>query len=215
MSEADLRPVIILGGGGHASVLAEICIEQGRQVLAVVSPEPLLSRPAFRGLSHIHSDDDVLVFPVDDVELVNGVGGLPGSELRKTLTSKFSRVGYRFAKVVSPAAMVSKTVKLTEGVQVMPRATINAGASIGRHSIINSCSLLEHDSIVEDFVHIAPGATICGEAVIREGAQIGPNSVIAQGLEIGAYSVVGAGSSVVRSLPNYSKVLPAKTNIIK
>lgn len=204
-------PVVILGGGGHASVLAEICIEQGRQILAVISPESTLTREVFQGLRHMKNDDEVLEFSVTQVELVNGVGGLPDSYLRKHLATKFSKLGYRFATIVSPSAIVSRTAKLGGGVQVLPRATINASASVGEHTIINSCSLVEHDCSVESFVHIAPSATICGGAVVREGAQIGPCSVVAQGVEIGVYSVVGAGASVVRPLDSYSKVLPART----
>ena len=211
MDNRNNLPVIILGGGGHASVLTEICIEQGRQILAVVSPETRLTRQIFKGLPHLKQDNYVLEFSASSVELVNGVGGLPGSELRKGLATKFSELGYRFATIVASSATVSRTATLGEGAQVLPRATINAGVSIGMHSILNTGSIVEHDCSIESYVHIAPGATICGGAKIREGAQIGPNSVVAQGLNIGEHSIIGAGVSVVRSLENYSKVLPAKT----
>ena len=210
MHNTDKRPVVILGGGGHSSVLTEICIEQGRQILAVVSPEPILTRQIFQGFRHITSDDEVLGFPSNLVELVNGVGVLPGSDIRRQLTTKFSKLGYRFATLVSSSAIVSRSVKLGEGVQVLPRATINTGASVGMHSIINSCALIEHDCSVDNFVHIAPSATLCGGAKIREWSQIGPNSVVAQGVEIGPYSIIGAGSSVVRSVGSHTKILPGE-----
>ena len=211
MDNADTLPVVILGGGGHASVLAEICIEQGRQILAVVSPESILERRTYQGLPHITNDDEILQFSAHDVELVNGIGGLPGSDLRKQVAAKFSVLGYRFATIVASSAVVSRTAKLAEGVQVLPRATVNAGALIGTHSIVNSCSLVEHDCRIESFVHIAPSATICGGTTIGEGAQIGPGSVVAQGLNIGKYSIIGAGASVVRCIDNYTKVVPART----
>ena len=208
MHNPDKRPVVILGGGGHASVLAEICIEQGRQILAVISPDPTLNRKIFQGFRHIISDDEVLEFSSNLVELVNGVGGLPGSNIRTQLAAKFSKLGYRFATLVSSSAIVSRSVELGEGVQVLPRATINTGASVGMHSIINSCALVEHDCSIDNFVHVAPSATLCGGAKIKEGGFIGPNSVVAQGVEVGPYSIIGAGSSVVRSVGSYTKILP-------
>ena len=35
------KPIVILGSGGHASVLAEILLNEGREIVAVVSPEPI------------------------------------------------------------------------------------------------------------------------------------------------------------------------------
>lgn len=210
MNDAQKPPVVIIGGGGHASVLADICLQQGRPILAVISPEEKLTREVFQGVKHLCKDEDVLEFSASDIELVNGIGGLPGSQLRAKLASKYSDLGYRFATIVSKFASVSTTATLGEGVQVLQGAIVNTGASVGPHSIINSGAVVEHDCMIESYVHIAPSATICGGSTVREGVQIGPNSVIAQGLEIGAYSVVGAGASVVRSLACNIKLLPAK-----
>ena len=211
MNDEPKPPVIILGAGGHASVLVELCLEQNRSILALISPEPDLNRKIFQGLRHFSDDKAVLDFSPNDVELIIGFGGVRGSELREKFDQRYSSFGYRFATLVSRSALISRTATLSEGVQVLPRAVINAGALVGRQSIINSGSIVEHDCIVENFVHVAPNATICGGTTIRQGVQVGPNCVIAQGLEIGAYSIIGAGASVVRSMNRFSRAMPQKT----
>ena len=200
----------MLGAGGHASVLAEICLGLNRPIIAVVAPEQNIERSIFLGMEQLTQDSQVMQYSPEEVELVNGIGSMPGSDLRKSLASAFSELGYQFATIVSAAANVSSMAKLSEGVQILPGSTVNAGVTVGEHSIINSGSVVEHDCFVESFVSIAPGSTICGGVTLGHGVHIGPNAVVAQGVQIGANALIGAGSSVVRSVKSCTKILPAK-----
>ncbi len=44
----------------------------------------------------------------------------------------------------------------------MPGAIINADVRIGRHVIVNTAAVVDHDCRVKDFVHIAQGAVLAG-----------------------------------------------------
>ena len=44
----------------------------------------------------------------------------------------------------------------------MANAVINSGAYVGRHCIINSAAVVEHDNQISDFVHISVGAKVSG-----------------------------------------------------
>ena len=52
----------------------------------------------------------------------------------------------------------------------MAGSVINASVKIGKHVIINTCAVIEHDNFIEDYVHISPNATLCviGELSINE-----------------------------------------------
>jgi Mg/Co/Ni transporter MgtE len=63
-------------------------------------------------------------------------------------------------------------------------------------------SIVDHDSIVEDFVHVAPGATICGQVKIGKKSFIGANATILPRLTIGENSIIGAGSVVTKNIPD-------------
>lgn len=213
MSESENAAVVILGSGGHASVLAEICLEQGRQILAVVSPEPIVTGGVFQGVRHLREDHAVLEFSAKEILLVNGVGGLPGNQVRERLASRFSELGYVFATIVSGSAIVSRYAKLEEGAQILSAATINAGAWVGAHSIINTGAVVEHGCRIYDFVQVSPGSTLCGGVVVNQRSTIGPGAVIGQGLTIGCNTIIGAGASVVRSVGDGKLVLPARSRI--
>lgn len=55
----------------------------------------------------------------------------------------------------------------------MPGSVVNAGARVGDHVILNTCSSVDHDCIVEDFVHVSPGAHLAGNVTVKEGCHVG------------------------------------------
>ncbi len=203
MSNQQLLPIVLLGGGGHASVLADILLAQSREVLAVVSPDDITRRSVFRNIPHFKEDKSALRFKPNEVLLVNGIGMMPNSTSKRSINEYFESQGYRFETVISDSASVSPFASIAEGVQILPRSTVNAGACIGKHTIINSCALVEHDCQVGAYNHIAPNAVLCGQVKTEESVFIGASATIIQNLQISHSSVVGAGATVTESLcPN-------------
>ncbi|MGH1429901.1 MAG: acetyltransferase [Neptuniibacter sp.] len=188
------KPLILIGGGGHASVLADILLEQGREILAVFSPDKITARPVFEGIPHLTNDEDIDAFRPESVRLVNGVGKLPGSKLRENIREYFRKLGYQFESVVDNSAKVSKYAHLEEGVQVLGSAIVQTGARVGVDSIVNSGAIIEHDCLIGANNHIAPGATLCGQVVTGRDVFIGAAAVVLPGISVQTGSVIGAGS---------------------
>lgn len=210
MSDSGKKSLVIVGGGGHASVLADILREQKKNILAVICPGELSNSSVFEGIPHLHDDDEIRQFHPNSVELVNGIGGVADLSLRKSIGSKYSSLGYSFARVISSDAFVAKGVQCSSGVQVLRKAIVQVGAIIGENTIVNTNSLIEHDCLVGRDNHIAPRSTLCGAVRTGESVFVGANAVIIQGIKIAAYSVVGAGAVVTKSIDQASTVFPAK-----
>lgn len=216
MNDKDNLPIVMIGGGGHASVLAEILLLQRRKVLAVIAPEGVHKNNIFKGAAILRKDDDVLRFKKDKVLLVNGIGMRPQSNLKKKINEYFLSLGYNFETVIADSAYVSPFAQIEIGVQVLPMAIIQAGAIVGSHSIINTACLVEHDCRIGAYNHIAPKATLCGQVETNEGVYIGAGSTVIQGLSIGDGSIVGAGACLTNSLgPNTIAYPPKVTSKIK
>lgn len=197
MNKDGLYPLIVLGGGGHASVLVEILQDQGREIIAVVSPDDITSRSIFSGLQWLCSDNEVLKnYSKDSVRLVNGIGMLPNSKHRKAVGEYYSSLGYKFERIISSSAIVSDYSVLEEGTQVLHFGLVNTGASIGRHSIVNDGAIVEHDSKIGAFNHICPKATVCGQVKTGDDTFVGAGATIIQGIVVPSGSVVGAGVTV-------------------
>ena len=82
----------------------------------------------------------------------------------------------------------------------MPNAVINAGAKIGEHCIINTGAIVEHDNILENYVHISVGAKLAGTAHVGIATWIGIGASVSNNLSICENCMIGAGAVVVKDI---------------
>lgn len=204
------KPLVVLGAGGHAAVLVDTLKQQNFNVLGLVSPELEVNRRVLQGIFRYLNDDEVFTFPPDKINLVNGLGSLPGNGLRSKLFAKFIALGYRFESIVSESAIVSPYAEIGHGVQVMSGVVIQAGAVIGANSIINTGAIIEHDCVIGANNHIAPGVTLSGEVKTEDDVHIGTGATVTQAVNIGAHVVIGSGACLTKNVEKNSVVYPAK-----
>jgi len=62
---------------------------------------------------------------------------------------------------------------------------------------VNTAATIDHDCVIGDGVHIAPGARLCGGVRVGAGSFIGAGSVLIPGVRVGANAVIGAGSTLL------------------
>lgn len=202
--------VLLIGGGGHASVLLEILIEQKINILGYVSPTQAANKNLFSNLHWFKSDEDILQFDNSMIKLVNGIGSLPGNTIRADLYRKYKNLGYSFTTLISEKADVSNYAFLEEGVQVMRGATIQTGVSIGYNSIVNTGAIIDHDCSIGSNNHIAPGTTISGQVTSSSNVHFGTGSSVIQSIRISKNAVVGAGTVITKNVDKNTTCFPAR-----
>lgn len=198
-------PVILLGGGGHSRVLADILRLRKIEILGVADPKIPQGQKNQDGLVSLGGDDAVKKFSPKEVCLVNGVGSSKTLDARRGIYETFKAAGYRFLSVIHPAAIIAGNAELKEGVQVMAGAIVQAGSIIAENSIINTKASVDHDCRIGKHVHIAPGATICGTVTIGDSSHIGAATTIIQGVTVGEGCFIRAGSLVVKNTINIAQ----------
>ncbi|MBI3251927.1 MAG: acetyltransferase [Candidatus Omnitrophica bacterium] len=189
------RPVILIGAGGHARVLADALDRLRINVLGATDARPggIRNFP----LPLIGNDEYVLKkFKPANVYLVNGIAGIETDSLRAAIYRRFKKNGYEFLRVIHPSAVMARDVGLSEGVQVMAGAVIQAGAILGENALVNTRASIDHGCRIGAHTHVAPGAVLCGDIRIGEGCHIGAGAVIVQGLSIPKGSFIKAGELV-------------------
>ena len=68
--------------------------------------------------------------------------------------------GIAVPTLVHPSAYVSPAATVCAGSVVLPKAVVNTGVTVGMGCIVNIGALVDHDTILEEGVHLAPGAIV-------------------------------------------------------
>jgi len=191
------NPLVLVGGGGHALVLADAAAAEGFEVVGFLDDDldAALGRPPNKVI-HVGKMEDLS--RIADRGWIIAVGHLPfRQELIDLLTQMELGPGAR--TVVHPSAVISPSAQLGAGVFIGPRAVVNARAVIMDHAIVNSGAVVEHECIVGVNSHICPGAVLGGNVRVGSQTMVGLGSRVLPNLSVGDGCVIGAGAVVVRS----------------
>lgn len=187
-------PLVLLGGGGHAIVVAEAAIAASLPIRGFLDDDPAAHlstefgdvAPRLGGLDEAHS--------LRELPQIIAVGDVV---LRESL---IRRIENPAPPVIHPSAIVSPSALLGRGVFVGPNAVVHARARIGDHVIINTGAIVEHDCAIGINTHVAPAVAMGGGARIGPHTLLGIGSRIVPGAWVGARAIVGAGAVVVESV---------------
>jgi sugar O-acyltransferase (sialic acid O-acetyltransferase NeuD family) len=206
-------PVIIVGAGGHASVVADVLLAMGRDVIGYTDSNPSLHGTHICGVPVLGDDGILARHSATRVRLVNGLAGVRGERLRRDVQGRLEAMGWHFCGVRHPSAIVSPFAQIGKAVHLMAGCIVQPGAVIGGGCIINTGAIVEHDAAVGEYVHVAPRALVCGGASIGDYGHLGAGAVVLQGVTIGSGTIVGAGAVVVVSHPGAATLVgvPARS----
>lgn len=194
---------ILQGGGEHARVVLDCLLAQGAKVAALFDPKytgNLFGVPQ-RGQYDPSFEPDALA-----------IVAIGSNELRKKVM-EITR--HSFGDAIHPSAIVSPYSARGQGCMILHGVIVQAQAQIGNHVILNTACRVDHDCILEDFVHIGPGAILCGTIGVGEGAFIGAGVTVRPGISIGKWATIGAGSVVIGDVPDYAVVVGNPGRIIR
>lgn len=71
---------------------------------------------------------------------------------------------------------------------------------IGKGCIINTCSSVDHDCNVGDYVHIAVGSHLCGNVTVGNGTWVGAGAIVSNNVSICSQCMIGAGTVIVKNI---------------
>jgi sugar O-acyltransferase (sialic acid O-acetyltransferase NeuD family) len=202
-SQEDL---IIVGAGGHGKVVADIAAALGyKNIVFVDARWPQLSQ--------------VLVWPVIAASIPDDFGdahvavAIGDNVARYETFTTLQERGASMPQLVHPFATVSRHARLGSGVVVAAGAVVAVNVHVGDACIVNTLASVDHDCILGSAVHVSPGAHLAGNVRVGNRSWIGMGSNVREGLEIGSDAVIGAGSAVISSVADHSRVggVPARS----
>lgn len=189
-----MNEFFLLGYSGHAYVVIDAIISQKKSVIGYYdihenkqNPYKLLYKGQEKNINK--TENDQFYFP--------SVGS---NTLRKKLIEIIELKDLNQAVICHNSAQISDYSKIELSTFISANTTINSLVHIKKGCIINSGSIIEHECIINEYTHIAPGAVLAGNVTIGKETFVGANSVIIQGVKIGNNVIIGAGSVVINDI---------------
>lgn len=182
-----MRKLAIIGASGHGKVVADIARKNGYSEIVFLDDDenirecgtyPVIGNSSQAG----RIDADVIV-------------GIGNAGVRKQIQESIP--DEKLVTLIHPDAVVAEDVVMGVGTVVMAGAVINPGTHIGKGCIINTCSSVDHDCSVGDYVHIAVGSHLCGTVFVGNGTWIGAGATVSNNVSICSDCMIGAGAVVV------------------
>ena len=183
--------LVIVGAGGHGKVIADNALKNGYTNICYIDD---------------HAKGDVMGFPIigtsAEIERLNDgstdfIIGIGNNAVRKKIAETYD---VNWVTLVHPSAQIAVNVSIDKGTVVMAGAVINVCATVGKHCIINTCAIVEHDNVIEDYAHISPNVALGGTVFIGKSTHMGIGASICNNVSICGDCMIGAGAVVVRSI---------------
>jgi sugar O-acyltransferase (sialic acid O-acetyltransferase NeuD family) len=208
--------IILIGGGGHASVCLDSLSASGVfNIVGIVdSLAPVGS--SILGLECLGRQEEMNELAVR-YDLHGFFIGIGDNVLRKRVYEQVSALcpKLEWVNAIHPSAVVSASVEMGSGNAVMAGTVINAGCSLGNGCVVNTNSCLEHDSTMNHYSFLGSGSVTGAKVHIGELSMVSMGVVISDRLTIGRNSMVGLGSVVVKHVEENSLVYGAPARWVR
>ena len=197
---AQALPVVVVGAGGHARVVADI-LRLTNYTVSGFLDEINTDRwgHEFDGSRILGGLDQLATLRASGVSRAFIAVGDCRARLR--LAEVAERAGFELPTLHHPKSVVASSVTIGTGSLIVAGAIVNPGARLGAQVIVNTAASVDHDCNIEHGVHVCPGARLAGGVFVGRGAWIGIGAIVRDGLRIGAGATIGAGSVVLEDVP--------------
>ena len=192
-----LSPLVLVGGGGHASdvlqaVEAVNATQPTYRVVGILDDDDVDSRHfARRGVTKIGSVDDVADIDAAYVLCL----GWPWT--RQAVAQRIGGRGRPAAPIVHPSADVGVGVELGPGSVVLGHSHLSPFVCFGAHALVSYGASVGHDSVFGSHTSVMPNAAVSGDVTGGNRVLVGTGAVVREGVCLGDDVRIGAGAAVV------------------
>ena len=195
-------PVVILGAGGDALVIAESIIQGERAgfpiTLAGFLDDKLMGTVLY-GKPVLGELDDWAKLDAT-THFVPAIQKVKDAIRRTERLEEMDLPLERWITIIHPKAAVSSDAVIGHGAFIASCATVQPESRVGAFASLRAGAMLGHHCEVKDHAYVGPNAVMCGRSVLERGAHLGPGAVLLEAKVMGEFSVAGIGAAVIKDV---------------
>jgi UDP-N-acetylbacillosamine N-acetyltransferase len=181
--------IVIFGCGGHSRSVTDVLLSGNPGASLVFVDDHARDGEQIYGF-HVHRE-----YVLGDERFFLAIGD---NEARKR---KLEETGEKnLISVISGTAHRGHRSTVGSGCFIGNFCHIGPEAIIGKNTILNTASVIEHEVAIGSHCHIGPNATISGRCTIGDLVFVGVGATVKDYLSICANVIIGAGATVVKNI---------------
>ena len=215
-----IRKLIIIGGKGNgtqvASTVEDIIDAGGRwEIKGFLDDKYNPDEPLeFLDYPVLGKVTDAARFNQDDCYFYFSLFSVKKSARMVRYLKSLNVPDHKFATLVHPSAVVSKSARIGYGVCLMAQTFVGPEARLGNHILGYGQSYISRNTVLEDYAYLAAKACLGAESVLKKGAYLGLASTVIERIVIDAWAVVGAGANVLKNVAEGEIVVGNPAHVI-
>lgn len=189
----DNNKLLIIGASGHGRVVVDIALKMNKwKQIAFLDDDENIKFSM--GIEVMGKVSDAFKY-INEYDIFVAIGN---NKIREKVQRQLETSGASIPTLIHPRSVIGEQVELGVGTVIMAGVIINCCTKIGKGCIINTSATLDHDNVIEDYVHISPGVNTAGTVKVGKGTWLGIRSAVSNNINITSGCKVGAGAVVVR-----------------
>lgn len=185
-----MKKLIIIGASGQGRAIADIAKQIGYERIYYLDDNDYHKELGNQYLGKIQLAEAYN----SGFDFIVGIGNC---KVRKRIMNS---INANYVNVIHPSAVISNTAQLGKGTLVMAGAVINNDVIIGDGAMITTCSSVDHNCSLDNFVLLGVGAHLCGTVSVGECTWIGAGSTINNNTHICSNCMIGSGTVVIKDI---------------
>ena len=204
------KKILIIGAGGHAKSLIDVIESTKRFKIIGLIDSKKNKKSIFDKYKILGSDLQINKIKKYSKLAVVGIGQIKEAKKRINAYELLKKFKFKTPTICSPKSYVSKYSILEEGTVIFHGAIINAGAHIGKNTIINTRAVIEHDVKIGNHCHVSTNATLNGGVILGNNSFVGSNAVIKENIKVGINCIIAANTFLKKNLSDNEIYNPKK-----
>ena len=187
-----MKKLMIIGAGGHGSVVADAAAKSGYQEIAFLDDG---GKDSCLGYPVVGKTADAEKYA--DCDFFVAIGN---AKTREKVVEQLTEKGLNVVNIIHSSAIVAKGVTIGKGVLLAAGAVVNPNATLGDGVIVNTTASVDHDDVIGKYAHVSVGVHLAGEVSVGAYTWVGMGAVISNGVKVCAECLIGAGATVVKDI---------------